>query len=98
MVRLIGETHRPFASNRAETQRAEASRFAHLFTKTLSMYLVTLSIDGGGNRYLFFWTDPRRDGCTYPVIEGADFIDLPPRDDFWKWAARFHSTTCILTP
>src|SRR5215207_6743124 len=50
------------------------------YRKTLPMYLVTIT-----DRYLFFWTDPRRDGCTHPVVEGADFIDLPPRDDFWKW-------------
>jgi hypothetical protein len=48
--------------------------------KPKPMYLVTI-----GNRCLFFWTDPRPYGCTHPVIEGTDFIDLPPRDDFWKW-------------
>jgi hypothetical protein len=44
------------------------------------MYLVIV-----GDRYPFFCTDPRPHGCTYPVVEGADFIDLPPRDDHWKW-------------
>jgi hypothetical protein len=44
------------------------------------MYLVVV-----GDRHLFFWTDPRAHGCTHPVGEGADFIDLPRRDDHWKW-------------
>jgi hypothetical protein len=44
------------------------------------MYLVVVR-----RRHLFFHVDPRPHGCTYHVVEGADFIDLPPRDDHWKW-------------
>ena len=48
------------------------------------MYLVVLPTEGIGP-HLFSWADPRRDGCPHPVIEDVDFIDLPPRDDHWKF-------------
>jgi hypothetical protein len=38
-----------------------------------------------GDRFLFYWTDPHPQGCTCPVVEGSEFINLPPRDDHWKW-------------
>ena len=42
------------------------------------MYLVTLH-----GRWLFFWSDPRRDGCTLSVVEGNDVIDVRPRIEAW---------------
>ena len=42
------------------------------------MYLVTLP-----GRWLFFWSDPRKDGCTEPDVEGTDFINVRPRVEAW---------------
>ena len=47
------------------------------------MYLVILPTEGRCP-HLLFWSDPRPH-CPHPVVEGVDFIDLPPRDDHWKW-------------
>jgi hypothetical protein len=40
------------------------------------MYLVIFPVDSGDDLHLFFWSDPRPDGCPHPVVEGVDFIDL----------------------
>src|SRR5688572_12650679 len=34
-------------------------------------------------RWLFFWSDPRLNGCPHHVVDGVDFIDNPPRSDEW---------------
>ena len=40
------------------------------------MYLVTVP-----GRWLFFWSDPRKGGCTLPVVEDVDLFELPIGND-----------------
>ena len=47
------------------------------------MFLVIYPVDSGEDLYLFFWSNPRSQGCTLPVIEGAELQDLPPDTDAW---------------
>ena len=51
---------------------------AHLIRPN-PMYLLTMP-----ERWLFFWCDPRNDGCALPVVEGAHFIDVRPRAEVWR--------------
>src|SRR5262245_30444174 len=46
------------------------------------MYLVCFPTEGEGP-YLFFRTDPRTQGCPYPVIEGVELQDIEPTTDEW---------------
>ena len=48
------------------------------------MFLVTFPVDSGNDLYLFFWSDPRRDSCTLPVVAGADFDEPQWSADEWR--------------
>ena len=47
------------------------------------MFLVIFAIDSVDDLYLYFWTDPRPQGCKLPVIEGAELHGLPETDEEW---------------
>ena len=49
------------------------------------MYLVIFPVGSSDDLHLFFWTDPRLDGCPHAVMEGVDFIDLEARSDEWQF-------------
>jgi hypothetical protein len=46
------------------------------------MFLIPHFIDHGEDAYLFFWADPRSEGCTLPVVEGVT-LDGLPSDGEW---------------
>jgi hypothetical protein len=48
------------------------------------MFLIPHFIDHGEDAYLFFWADPRPEGCTLPVVEGVTLEGLPS-DGEWTW-------------
>jgi hypothetical protein len=47
------------------------------------MYLVVKKI-AETDSYLFFVEDPRTDGCTSGVLEGAEFVTNTPKSAAWK--------------
>jgi hypothetical protein len=48
------------------------------------MFLIPHFIDYGEDAYLFFWADPRAEGCTLPVVEGVT-LDGLPSDGEWTF-------------
>lgn len=48
------------------------------------LFLVTFPPAGEFHRWLFIWTDPRTEGCNFPVLGGVGIEESTSGSDEWR--------------